>query len=83
MVCSALQLAWRALVRILLALAAQFDLRLRATAQTKQIPVRENRQESTREVSAYTPILLFTSDVSCNIGFSLGGGLFRRRFFTQ
>ena len=31
MVCSALQLARRALVRILLALAAQFDLRLRIT----------------------------------------------------
>ena len=42
-----------------------------------------NRQESTREVSAYTPILLFTSEVSCNRGFSLGGGPFRHRFFTH
>ena len=48
---------------------------------------KRRRQESTREVSAYTPILLFTSDVSCNMGSvvagGVGGGLFRRPFFTQ
>ena len=104
MVCSALQLAQRALVQILLALAAQFDLRLRITRDSTDKAILtaylealrapllasclahhfgRQRRESTREVSAYTPILLFTSDVSCNMGLGLGGGLFGRRFFTH
>ena len=46
-------------------------------SRTKETPPRE----STREVSAYTPILLFTSDVSCNRGlrFGWGGGRCRGR----
>ena len=50
-VCNALQLAKRVFVRILLALAAQFDLRLRITRDSPDKAILTAcRPESTREV---------------------------------